>query len=335
MFARVLWPLVIVAALVGTASADKAKIAVLGLEVAGAIDADSTSHGRLLTDMFRGKVGGNARFELAPDTMKDLLDEKVANDCNNEGVDCMAKIGAKLKAQVLVFGKIEKRPKDGKDGYQLSMKSLDVGAKVVKEWSDWVPLTDFIDGGLDRRVQQGFDTLTRDADVGTNTNTTTDTNTTVTGTANPIVAGPKKPGGFPWKVTAYTATALAMTSFGAFIYTGPIKTKGLEDQCHPTPGGDLGSASSYDPANGGSFGNKSAAQCAKGPKFATMSKVTGIAAAALGGFALFAYYEGFVAHKKESANGPTVGRSTRKKKHIAVTPVLSPDGAGATVRFDW
>jgi len=333
MFARFLLPLAIVTALAGHAAADKAKLAVLGLEVAGAIDADSTSHGRLLTEMFRNKVGTNPHFVLAPDSKKDLLDEKVANGCDTEAIDCMVKIGSKLKAQFLVFGKIEKRPKDGKDGYQLSMKALDVAHKSIKEWSDWVPLTDFIDGGLDRRVQQGFDTLVRDSEP------VTDPNNGVTGTQGPIVVTPKKPSGpFPWKTTAYISSGVALVAFGAFIYTGPIKTRKLDSQCHPGVDANgntlpLGDSSSY--ADGvGDSGSVSASECAKGPSYATMSKVTGIAAAALGGFALFAYYKGFVAHK-ENPNGPTGGRSTRKKKHLAITPVLSPDGAGATVRFDW
>jgi hypothetical protein len=53
----------------------------------------------------------------------------------------------------------------------------------------------------------------------------------------------------------------------------------------------------------------------------------------ISGFALFAIYEGFVA-KKESSQQQH-GARTKKKKNIAVTPIVSPDGAGATVRIDW
>ena len=66
---RVLVAFAFVAALVGTAVADKAKLAVLGLEVAGSIDTESTSQGRLLTDMFRTRVGISQRYVLAANSL--------------------------------------------------------------------------------------------------------------------------------------------------------------------------------------------------------------------------------------------------------------------------
>jgi hypothetical protein len=311
MLARVLLPLALVLALVGMASAEKGKLAVLGLEVAGSIDTDSTYHGRLLTERFRAKIGISPRFMLAPNSMKDLLDEKVANGCDNEAPDCMAKIAGKLKAAFLLYGKIEKRPKDGKEGYQLSMKALDVEKRAVAEWGDWVPLADFVEpGALDSRVARAFETLTNvpGAAITGSTNLTQPT-------AKP------KAGRFPWKTTAYVSTAVALATFGGFIYTGPIKTGQLNDECH------------RDPATGAHVGDN-AEKCAKdGPRYSKLSWITGLSAAAVGGFALFAYYQGFVS-KKES-NNPTSGRSTRKKKQFAVTPIVSPDGAGATFRLDW
>jgi hypothetical protein len=331
MLARVLLPLAVVLTLVGTASAEKAKLAVLGLEVAGSIDTDSTSHGRLLTERFRAKIGISPRFVLAPNSMKDLLDEKVANGCDNEAPDCMAKIGAKLKVAFLMYGKIEKRPKDGKDGYQLSMKSLDIDRKTVKEWGDWVPLVDFVEpGALDGRVSTAFDTLTKDA----NLNATDPGGSVITGPTGPgPTPKPRDGGGFPWKVTAYTSTAVALAAFGGFIYYGPMKTKALDKECRPGPGGDLGVEATYTTAGGGSSGNEDASECAKGETYSKRSYITGIAAAALGGVALVAYYKGFVSKKETNT---TVGRSTRKKKkQFAVTPIVAPDGAGATFRLDW
>ena len=334
----ILLPLIVVAvtASVGTASADKVKTAVLGLEVAGAVDTDSTSHARMISGMFRDKTKASSGNALAPNSERDLLDEKVANSCDTEALGCMTTIAKNLGAEVLIFGKISKRPKDNQKGYQLSMKALDVAGQSVKEWSDWVPLTDFLDGGLDRRVQQGFDTLTRTEAPITPVLTPTGTNGTtgVTGTQGSITVTPKKSGGFPWRPTAYVAGAVSVIAFGGLIYTGPIKTRGLQDQCHPGEMGSLGDASTYEPANGGSFGNKSAAECAKGPTYSKASWATGITAVGAGLFAVFAYYESTVSHKTESQDGP-IGHRIHKKKRIAITPVLSPDGAGATVRFDW
>lgn len=324
MLARVLLPLALLLGLVGTASADKQKLAVLGLEVAGSIDTDSTSHGRLLTERFHDKVGTSARYMLAPNSKKDLLDEKVAMGCDNEAPDCMAKIGVKLKASFLMYGKIEKRPKDGKDGYQLSMKLLDVDKKVVKEWGDWLPLTDFVEpGALDVRVAAAFDTLTRETG-----------DTVITGPTQPVGPGPgPKPrpgGGFPWKATAVATSAVALVALGGFIYYGPVGKLGdYHDACELTMKGlPNDKASSYI----GDDVHK--ADCAKnGPKYGTLNKVAGYTAAALGGVALFAIYKGFIA-KKESPTQTTSGR-TRKKKQFAVTPIISPEGGGATFRLDW
>ncbi len=341
MFARVLLPLAIVLALVGFASADKAKLAVLGLEVAGSIDTDSTSHGRLLTERFRAKIGISPRFMLAPNSMKDLLDEKVSNGCDNEAPDCMAKIGGKLKAGFLMYGKIEKRPKDGKDGYQLSMKALDVEHKTIKEWGDWIPLADFVEpGALDSRVSSAYETLTKDINLSTSTSDSGGRGTVITGPTGPGPMGPtpkpKEGGGFPWKATAYVTTAVALAAFGGFIYYGPMKTNTLDKECRPgrdSQGNPLpnGEASSYETGNG-SFGSESAAECSKGEKYSRNSYITGIAAAALGGIALVAYYKGFISKKETNTNA---GRSTRKKKQFAVTPILAPDGGGATFRLDW
>lgn len=323
MFARVLISFALVGALVGTAAAEKAKLAVLGLEVAGSIDRDSTSHGRLLSDRFRTRVGISQKFVLAPNSMKDLLEEKVSAGCDNEAPDCMAKIGTSLKATFLMFGKIEKRPKDGKDGYQLSMKLLDVDKKTVKEWGDWVPFVDFVDmGALDSRIATGFDTLTR-----------ADGDPIISGPGpgpSPIVTPkPKGNSGFPWKPTAVVTTSVALAGFGGWVYYA-LKVKDLRSTCTLMPGKNPDT----DADDQGAYVAGSNPDCSKGPKFDTTNKVIGYSAAAVGGIALFAIYKGFIA-KKESPTQTTSGRSTRKKKQFAVTPIISPEGGGATFRLDW
>lgn len=318
MFARVLLPFALVLALAGTAVAEKAKLAVLGLEVAGSIDTDSTSHGRWLTERFRTRIGISPKFVLAPNSSKDLLEEKVAAGCDNEAPDCMAKIGGKLKATFLMFGKIEKRPKDGKDGYQLSMKLLDVEKKVVNEWADWVPFSDFVDmNALDRRVAAGFDTLTR-----------SDGDPIVTiqdPISKPVTPKPKSKGGFPWKTTAIATSTVALASFGGFAFYA-LRVQNLKDCQLLEAGLDESIAANYATKGLG---------CSQGPTADTRSHILGYTAAAVGGIALFAIYKGFVATNKESPVQTTAGRSTRKKKQFAVTPIVSPEGGGATFRLDW
>ncbi len=318
MSARVLLTFALLGALAGTAAADKAKLAVLGLEVAGSIDTDSTSHGRYLSERFRTRIAVSQKFVLAPNSAKDLLEEKVSAGCDNEAPDCMAKIGTKLKAGFLMFGKIEKRPKDGKDGYQLSMKLLDVDKKSVKEWADWVPFADFVDASaLDSRVAAGFDTLTR-----------SDGDPIIVAplpTPGPIITPrPKNNGGFPWKPTAVVASTVTLAAFGGFVYYG-LRVNSLKDCELSAANLPEDKASSYS-ADG--------LKCAKGPQADTINKIAGYTAAAVGGIALFAIYKGFIA-KKESPTQSTSGRSTRKKKQFAVTPIVSPEGGGATFRLDW
>ncbi len=332
MSVRLLLSFVLVAVFAGTAAADKPKLAVLGLEIAGSIDTESTSHGRLLTDMFRTKVSSGTRFTLAPNSTKaDLLDEKVAAGCDSDTADCMGKIALKFKADILVYGKIEKRPKDGKDGYQLSMKSFDVAKKSSKEWGEWVPYSDFVEGGLDARVVRGFDAL-----VGKDANEPVVTpNPTPTPTPNP--PPPKKGGGgFPWKTTAYVSTGLTMVALGGAIFYG-LKVNDLEKNCHPGEGLDPDLATSFDMGGGTHTGGFSANDCrqSKGDGLAKKSTYAGVAAGALGAFALFAYYEGFIAKKSSKESSTQTSGRQRKKKQFAVTPILSPDGAGATVRLDW
>jgi hypothetical protein len=326
MFARVLLPFALLLALVGTATAEKAKLAVLGFEVAGSVDRDSTGHGRLLSDRFRARVAISQKFVLAPNSMKDLLEEKVSAGCDNEAPDCMAKIGASLKASFLMFGKIEKRPKDGKDGYQLSMKLLDVEKKTVKEWGDWIPFVDFVDmNALDNRAAAGFDTLTR-----------SDGDPIISGPGpgpgpGPVTPKPKDSGGFPWKPTAVVTSSVALAAFGGFVYYA-VKLKKLGDRCTlkmgKDPDKDKFEVDAYE------VGIDGQGCVDDGKKFDSRNKIAGYTAAAVGGIALFAIYKGFIA-KKESPTQTTTGRSTRKKKQFAVTPIVSPEGGGATFRLDW
>ncbi len=321
MFARVLLTFALLGALAGTAAADKAKLAVLGLEVAGSIDRDSTSHGRWLTERFRTRIAVSLKFVLAPNSAKDLLEEKVSAGCDNEAPDCMAKIGSKLGAAFLMFGKIEKRPKDGKDGYQLSMKLLDVEKKSVKEWADWVPFADFVDAGaLDNRVAIGFDTLTRGEGE----------SIIVAPVLDPKPTPKPKDVGFPWKPTAVVTSTVALAAFGGFVYYAvKVKNRGsCTLMFGKDPKTDKDDPLAYED------GDVSGADCADGPKFDKFNKIAGYTAAAVGGIALFAIYKGFIA-KKESPTQTTTGRSTRKKKQFAVTPIISPEGGGATFRLDW
>ena len=126
-------------------------------------------------------------------------------------------------------------------------------------------------------------------------------------------------------------SAVTLVALGGFIYYGPIKTRQYNNDCKTDP--RLGDNPPLD--DPGSYLANGMFCAGDKPRQASFrNKVAGIAAAAVGGIALFAVYKGFIATKKESST-QTSGRRVRKKKQFAVTPIVSPEGGGATFRLDW
>ena len=72
--------------------------------------------------------------------------------------------------------------------------------------------------------------------------------------------------------------------------------------------------------------------CSSGSTLRVTTYVTGIAALAAGGITLVALIKTVSGSGKDehAANG-----SRKAKPAIAVTPVIGPNGAGATLQFDW
>lgn len=124
----------------GSARADKPRIAVLGLEVAqgpsGAIDPGAQLIAREVTKELRQRVQSPAcPYAMAPNSNKDLLDEKLLMSCENEAPDCMVVIGAGLASDVLLYGRVEKRGQ----GFRISLKLLDVKRRQVSPAVDELP----------------------------------------------------------------------------------------------------------------------------------------------------------------------------------------------------
>jgi hypothetical protein len=137
--------LLAVAVLLGsTASAQaKPKVAVLGLEVSddgGSIDAQIAQFATELTTALRQRAKDkDSPFQLAPNSNKDLLEMKLLSGCANEARGCMADIGKELKADRLIYGKIERR----KDGYHVTLKLLNVSSKKMeRNTSDTISIND-------------------------------------------------------------------------------------------------------------------------------------------------------------------------------------------------
>ena len=77
-------------------------------------------------------------------------------------------------------------------------------------------------------------------------------------------------------------------------------------------------------------------QCKDGDMYTTLSWVTGVGMGVAGGLTLFALYKAYIAKDERAPVSATVvGHRTKPRRSLSVTPVVSPDGGGATVQFDW
>src|SRR5262245_47950794 len=104
-----------VVGLSGTAFA-KPSIAVLGLEVidqSGTPTAGDTQAAKELSESLRARAkAGTGPYQLAPASDKELIDQKLLNNCDSEAANCMAAIGKSLSAEILMYGHFEKQGKN-------------------------------------------------------------------------------------------------------------------------------------------------------------------------------------------------------------------------------
>jgi hypothetical protein len=142
------------------------KLAVLGLEVTGesAMDPKSTEAAKALTRELRREANRpSGAFELAPNSNKDLLEVKLLSNCSDEGRRCMSEIGKQLKAERLLYGKLEKK----KVGYSVSLRLLDTETtEVVKQLTELIPFNDITVIGLQRRARSLYGRLTGAEEAG-------------------------------------------------------------------------------------------------------------------------------------------------------------------------
>jgi PEGA domain len=115
------------------AFAGKPTVAVLGLEVVdptGQIDQATTAVARDLTDALRSraKMPSNP-YAFQPGSEKELIDEKLIKNCDNEAISCMSQIGKDLGADFLIYGKFEKKP----DGYVVTINLLNISKKKFEK----------------------------------------------------------------------------------------------------------------------------------------------------------------------------------------------------------
>jgi hypothetical protein len=145
----------------------KPAIAVLGLEVidqSGTPTAQDTQVAKELTDGLRARAkAGTGQYQLAPGSDKELIDQKLLNNCDDEKPACMAAIGEQLKSDVLMFGRIQKEGK----GYQVTIKVLDVGKKAMQKSSnDVIPIGEASGAPLQTWAKKIYAKLTGEQSAG-------------------------------------------------------------------------------------------------------------------------------------------------------------------------
>ena len=138
------------------------RIAILGLEVAGAVDLKSVRVARELTTALRLRAA-NGPYAIAPNSDRELIDQKVMHNCPDDRKECMTKIGRALNTEHLLYGRIARsarwKSQASIDGYQISLQLLDVNSGHLTSWADFIPVAESTGTKLAARGRIGYEHL--------------------------------------------------------------------------------------------------------------------------------------------------------------------------------
>lgn len=418
MRARSMSPLglgLLLLAMMTSVAAAKPKIAILGLEVIGSLDPEQVRIARSLTNGLRERASaGTGPFELAPNSNKELVDEKLMNNCGTEALVCMAPIGLAMRADYLMWGKIEKVGK----GYHVTIKLMRLATKLpMPTFSEIVSVSDIKNDpkGVAKRAysmmtatDEGTVTVrVANADRATVYLDDQPKGTTASGvltfqapegkhrlavvatekgwqrheeelvinvgdqrnipveliraepqkdgtavkppepkpqpkpqpgggggggegdalrldTTGGVAGGGGGGGGSGWRTVAVGSTVLAVVAAGGFAVSWwQLSTVG-DDEENPGP---FAYACSEEEA-------KKSWSCDHGNLLRGLTIGTAAAAVAMTGLAVVSFVKSSGSSPKDQRRLAT-GRSTRPRRALTVTPVMSASGGGATLRFDW
>jgi hypothetical protein len=137
---------VLLLAVLGSVAWAKPKVAILGLEAANAGvvgPKDAASAGKLTEELRAIPRTNVGKYDLAPNSNRELQDEKLMGNCDTERPACMAPIGSGIGADYLIYGKIEKSTDKNKaEGYKAELKILNVKTGKIEETSgSFVPVS--------------------------------------------------------------------------------------------------------------------------------------------------------------------------------------------------
>ena len=369
----------------------KPPIAILGLEVydnGSGIDPETTKAAKDVTAALRERARvPSGPYALVLGGEKELIDEKLLNNCDSEAPACMATIGSELGAELLMYGKIEKVAQNGQSIYKVSIKLLNVARKqLASSTVENIPVVDAsglrvsthakswygklatvgIGGGavavkanIDRGtvlvdddpkgsltsgmfnyggLSEGRHTLAIEAkdyqryetSITIRNGETLQHSATLTemprkqpvrATEPPIsIEGTiaAKPRSNPWKPVFYGAVVLDAGAIGYTIYqwrkavnAAPVNT--TDANCDdPTQSAALKNACEHNQKN----------------------KIGFVVSSVLGAAVVGSFFMAFIRHS-DGGETRSVASGRRKRRELAITPIVTPDGGGATLRVDW
>lgn len=145
--------------LVGQGSPARDTIAVLGLEVAGPVNAESVRVARELTSALRARAA-EGPYAIAPHSDKELVDVKILQGCPDTRKECMVKIAHSLHAAYLLYGQVERKAQGSAGrGYQVALRLLRVNDGQIETWTAFVPGTESSGARLAEWGRRGYDQL--------------------------------------------------------------------------------------------------------------------------------------------------------------------------------
>lgn len=141
-----------------------ATIAILGLEVVGAVDLESTRVARELTAALRSRAA-NGPYAIAPNSDKELIDQLVMHKCPDDRKECMIKIGRAFHVDYLLYGRIDRRPRRAAStgSYQISLRLLTVNSGHLASWTDSILAAEASGEKLADRALKGYERLVAEA----------------------------------------------------------------------------------------------------------------------------------------------------------------------------
>ncbi|HEY4239452.1 MAG TPA: PEGA domain-containing protein [Kofleriaceae bacterium] len=162
----------LVLCLAGGVAWSKPQIGILGLEVSdtgSGIDPQTTNVAREITNELRARARmPTGQYTNNPSAEKELIDEKLLKNCDNEGLACMSEIGRDLQVELLMYGKIEKATDHGQPIYKIYIKLLNVGRKqLVSSTAEQITVSAAAGSGSSAAARAWYNKLTGSSDGGT------------------------------------------------------------------------------------------------------------------------------------------------------------------------